>query len=210
MPTYPLIRRAGHLIVDRGAGLELLDTGSPLTMPLPEVAQRVVGSDVRTLLGTDQLGEVPFCLDLRADTIEFGTELTPGPNATRHPLQLMMGIPVLGITTSAGAREAFFDTGAPIGYGAPDDLDRHPMVDERSDFHPAIGTFTTPIYEVPITIGQRTVTVEVGTLPPLLGGLMGLTGATWIVGPSAFEGRRVVVDLAAEEPVLWDADAEGR
>jgi hypothetical protein len=38
-------------------------------------------------------------------------------------------------------------------------------VDEADDFYPAFGTFRTPIYEIPVRIGEAAFTMRVGSLP---------------------------------------------
>jgi hypothetical protein len=205
MTSYPLTLRAGHLLVDRGTGLELIDTGSPISMPLPEIARRVVGEDVTRLIGCDELERVAFTLDLAENRMRLSS---PARNRTAHPRELplsrVMGVPVLTIGTPAGARPAFFDTGAPLCYGDPEELAGIEIIGERDDFHPLMGAFRTPVRLVELRVGMRRVTTVVGELPPALGMMLGLTGTRWIVGPSAFAGRRVRIELRADGGTLLD------
>ncbi len=201
MTSYPLTLRAGHLLVDRGTGLELIDTGSPISMPLPEIARRVVGDDVTRLIGCDELERVPWTLDLASFRLRLGG---PRPTGGGVPISRVMGVPVLKVETPAGERAAYFDTGAALSYGDAADLAGIPVTGERDDFHPMIGQFRTVVREVRLRIGRRAVLVEVGELPPTLGRLLGLTGTQWILGPSAFAGRSIRIELKAGGGMLWD------
>jgi hypothetical protein len=116
-------------------------------------------------------------------------------------------VPVLTVGTPSGDRAAYFDTGAPLCYGDPDDLEGIPVIGERDDFHPMHGAFRTPVRSVQIMVGARAVTVEVGELPPTLGVLLGMTGTRWIVGPTAFAGRCLRVELSERGGRLWDLAA---
>lgn len=201
MSSYPLSLRAGHLLVDRGTGIELIDTGSPISMPLPEIARRVVGEDVTRLIGCDELERVPWTLDLASFRLRLGG---PRPTGGGVALSRVMGVPVLKVETPAGERAAFFDTGAALSYGDAADLAGIPVTGERDDFHPMIGQFRTVVREVRLRIGRRAVLIEVGELPPTLGRLLGLTGTQWILGPSAFAGRSIRIELEAGGGMLWD------
>lgn len=208
MPTYPLTIREGHLLVDRGSGLELIDTGSPVSMPVPEIAREIVGADVVHLIGCDELARAPFVLDLVNDRVRFECTAEP-PSSVGAPLPLgsVLGVPVLTVGTPSGDRAAFFDTGAPLCYGDPEDLEGIPVIGERDDFHPMHGAFRTTVRLVQLMVGDRAVTVEVGELPPMLAMLLGMTGTRWIVGPTAFPGRCLRVELGESGGRLWDLAA---
>jgi len=205
MTSYPLTLREGHLLVDRGTGLELIDTGSPISMPLPEIARRVVGDDVTRLIGCDELERVPFTLDFANGLMHLGSKSRDvAGSAEGLPLSRILGVPVLTVGTPAGARAAFFDTGAPLCYGDPSDMAGIPVIGERDDFHPLMGEFRTLVRRVTLRIGAREVVTEVGELPPALGMVLGLSGTRWIVGPSAFRRRRVRIELRPGGGTLWD------
>jgi hypothetical protein len=191
-------RENDHLLRRGPEGIELIDTGSPISMPAPEEAIRAVHPDLRRLVGMDELSRGPLIIDWTdglvrqpADPSEIDT-----PVATA-PLTLMMGIPSIEIRHARRAADrdqpsmALIDTGAPISYAPRQAVEGLMPVGEASDFLPMFGEFTTPLHRVRIEALGEERTILVGVLPPLFEAALGmLSDAPWILGAEFLQGRR--------------------
>jgi hypothetical protein len=194
----PLEIRHGHILRVGQDGLELIDTGSPISMPLPAEARELLGDDVVRLVGMDELGRSPFAINWA------NAELTiskPAPSECPHaPMKSVFGIPCITIVVGACANRrevpALLDTGAPISYAPEAFVNGLAPHGEATDFYPGLGTFTTPLYHAPIDALGVAQTIPVGVLPPMLATALSLVGPdTWILGRHFFEGRHLHVDL---------------
>ena len=189
-----LIVKNGHLLVRRDGLLDLIDTGSPFTMAAPEMVSEAVGEQVDRILGTDELAKEIVIFDLAAGVVTFNAEDPAEVAWLAAPS--MLGVPQLRVSTPMGEAMALLDTGAWLGYGPAEAMADRPMVREVEDFHPMLNEpLLSRVYRLPIALAGREVELEMGVLPPALGGLLAMIGCAWIVGPSLFEGRRLVLDL---------------
>jgi len=199
MPDHSLSTRivANHLVRETPSGLELLDTGSPISMPVPEEARRHVHPDLTRLVGMDELGAQPFLLDWDSGLFIPGH---PEPEvAESAELKLRMAIPttMIDIVENGRSKRAvvILDTGAPICYAPSGAVAGARTVGELTDFYPGIGEFTTTLYEVRIAFLGREQNIRVGVLPTLLQmALSLLANDAWILGGDFFAGRRLWVD----------------
>jgi hypothetical protein len=200
-------RENDHLLRRTRDGIELIDTGSPISMPAPEEAIRAVHPDLRRLVGMDELARGPLVIDWTdglvkqpADPSEIRGMDTPVATA---PLTLMMGIPSIEIRHARRAKDrgqpsmALIDTGAPISYAPRQAVEGLTPVGEASDFLPMFGEFTTPLHRVRIEVLGEVRTLRVGVLPPLLEAALGmLSDSPWILGAEFLKGRRYCLDVA--------------
>lgn len=190
--------RHGHLLRRGPHGLELIDTGSPLSMPLPSEVRKVLGDDVTRLVGMNELAQHAFLLDWA--NRELDLEPLRSPEGPFIPLKNVLGIPCIEIRAGGlkadHAVPALLDTGAPISYAPAHLLTDVAPHGEATDFYPMIGTFTTPLYHAAIDVFGVTQVIPVGVLPPLLAGLLSVVGPdTWILGGHFFDGRRLHLDM---------------
>ncbi len=196
MSVHPLEVRNGHLLVARDGGIDLLDTGSPLTMPAPSVVHEHVGPDVTRLVGTDLMAGEVIEIDFAAKTVTFGA--MPGPAVPWIEVRSLFGVPCLTIGTPWGDQEAILDTGATLNLGPAEQMEGIEVVGTVTDFLPTGTTLETQVRTLELSIGGRSVTVRVGELPEEVGGLLGAFGGPqWIIGTSLFVGRRLLLDLGA-------------
>jgi hypothetical protein len=136
MNTLPLQLRDGHVFVEIGGDLWLLDTGAPTSFGTSQsltiageqfsldtsylgltatTLSRFVGVPCVGLLGGDILGRFDHILDTAGGRLTVSTtELSHGGQGL--PLDEFMGIPI--VTARVGTRDyrMFFDTGAQISY----------------------------------------------------------------------------------------------
>ena len=199
-------RHKDHLLRQGPLGVELIDTGSPISMKAPEEAVRAVHPDLRHLVGMDELARGPLLIDWSHGLVR--QTLTPSdlrqmetPHATTI-LRRLMGVPAIEIRTERPRSDrteestALIDTGAPISYVPSDTVAGLEPVGEAQDFMPLFGDFTTPLYDVTIEVLGATQTIRVGVLPPLLEAALGrLLSSPWILGADFLRGRRIVMDF---------------
>ncbi len=200
--TTRLLEINDHIVRSTPNGLELIDTGSPASMPIPEEAKAFVDPRLTRLIGMDELGRAPFALDWSAATL---VQSAPRPEAAVFSsLRSVMSIPSIPLSVHTAGQpapaHALLDTGAPLGYAPAAAVDSLTSVGSREDFFPGMGSFTTPVFDVEIeALGLRQ-RVRVGVLPPLLAMTLSLLGPdTWILGADFFRGRRLWIDTRNAE-----------
>jgi len=211
MNTLPLQLRDGHLFVELGGELWLLDTGAPtsfgtsrnLTIAGEQFSlgtsylgltaatlSQFVGAPCVGLLGADVLGRFDHLLDTTGGRLTVSTaELSLSGQTVR--LDEFMGIPI--VTARVGGRDyrMFFDTGAQISYFQDDSLAEFPSAGIVTDFYPGVGQFQTDTHDVPVSLGGVAFTLRCGTLPGLLGMTLRMAGTKGIVGNAILSNRSV-------------------
>jgi len=209
--TLPLQLRDGHLFVELGGELWLLDTGAPssfgtsrsLTIAGEQVSlgtnyldltaatlSQFVGVPCAGLLGADALGRFDHLFDSTTGRLTVSTaELSHSGQTV--PLGEFMGIPI--VTARVGGRlyRMFFDTGAQISYFQDDSLTAFPSAGTVTDFYPGIGVFKTDTYDVPISLDGVSFTLRCGTLPGLLAMTLMMASTDGIVGNAILSNRTV-------------------
>ena len=206
----------GHQIIRLPEGTALLDTGSPADIGrgvgfelrgsiwrpphfqagVLDIVSAHLGTDIDWLLGAPFLNSHRTTLDPHRGRVTFSDGDLDVPSSHAVPIRLESGVPRIEISVRHNGRvtSAVLDSGAPLSYAPTADIAGLPQVRIADDFHPSIGTYRTPVYEVPISVGQRAMTVDVGNLPP---GLKAIFGDIWIVGADFFRDRVITVDYPA-------------
>jgi len=211
MNTLPLQLRAGHLFVELGGELWLLDTGAPTSFGMSRrltIAgeQFILGTDYLGLtaatltqfvglpcvglLGADVLGRFDHLFDSIAGRLTVSTaELSHSGQTVR--LDEFMGIPI--ITARVGGRQyrMFFDTGAQISYFQGESLTEFPSAGSVTDFYPGVGQFQTDTHDVPVSLDGVSFTLRCGTLPGLLAPTLMMASTEGIVGNAILSNRTV-------------------
>jgi hypothetical protein len=211
MDTLPLQFRDGHVFVELGGELWLLDTGSPTSFGTTHnltiageqfrLATSCLGLSAATLsqfvgvpcvglLGADVLGRFDHIVDTAGGRLTVSTtELSHSGQSVR--LDEVMGIPIVTARVGSCDYRMFFDTGAQISYFQDDSLAEFPSAGSITDFYPGVGQFQTETHEVPISIGGVAFTLRCGTLPDLLGMTLMTAGTAGIVGNAVLRSRTV-------------------
>lgn len=211
MPEVRLELLDGHLIADAGPRL-LLDTGSPasfsnrgsiqwagrdrhvdksaLGLDADELS-RLVGTPLDGLVGGDLLSLHPFTVDLERGVCGF-REPASDPHTTELRVELARGVPVATVELDGAPTRTCVDTGAKLSYLEEAHTRGLEPVDVADDFYPAFGTFRTPIYEIPVRIGEAAFTMRVGSLPSALSSMLGTLGIAAILGTGVFRRFPVV------------------
>jgi hypothetical protein len=218
-----------HLLVHLDGRLALVDTGAPFdigrgraTVLLGEawtpptdharfldVAEEHVGVAVEWLIGHPTLSRCRLLLDWLGRRARFARGALPLPGATARPIDLGLPVPRIEIVVAGDPDTrvlAVLDSGAALSY-APTSATagRVPVRCER-DFHPMVGAYETDVFAIPIQIGERSLVIEAGHLPPELHALAHVGGG-WILGSDFFRDRTIVLDYAGR--VVLDAPGAG-
>ena len=205
----------GVVCAELDSGPVILDTGSPVslgdgstynldgitcqTQPSLllyswESVRASIPFDASALIGTDQLEQSAFKLDVRDSTFEWIPALKNG----KH-LQRMTGIPLVDIQLMDTEHSFFLDTGASITYVTDENiLSSCTRVGDVDDFHPLIGKFTSPLYEAMIVFAGETVSTKIGGLPRLFSMSMEPFGVTGILGTEVLAKGVLSLDLHNE------------
>ncbi|MFM1749820.1 MAG: hypothetical protein RLZZ188_3486 [Verrucomicrobiota bacterium] len=211
MNTLPLKLRDGHLFVELGGELWLLDTGAPTSFGTSRsitiagehftlgtsylgltaaTLSQFVGVACVGLLGADVLGRFDHIFDTAAGGLTVSTaELSHGGQTVR--LDEFMGIPIVTARVGGSDYRMFFDTGAQISYFQEDSLSEFPAAGSVTDFYPGVGQFQTETHEVPVSLGGVAFTLRCGTLPGLLGMTLMMASTEGIVGNAILSNRTV-------------------
>lgn len=209
MQTLPLQFRDGHLFVELGGELWLLDTGALTSFGISRsltiagerfsfstsylgltaaTLSQFVGVPCVGLLGADFLGRFDHFFDTTGGRLTISTaELSHSGQTVR--LEAFMGIPIVTARVGGRGYRMFFDTGAQISYFQDGSLTEFPFAGRVTDFYPGFGQFQTDTHHVQVGLGDCAFTLRCGTLPGLLGTTLMLAGTSGIIGNQIMENR---------------------
>ena len=210
---YDIRLSRGHVLIDGGEGLLLVDTGSPMSFhelgrirlcggeyrvpaSLPgagaDYVSDKVGERVAGLVGMDILGPLGVRVDVPGGKLTFypSTEGTaPVPSGVSG-----LGYVFADMTVAGRPARVILDTGAPVSYISPSFTEGLVAVDHVTDFNPMVpgDTFETPIFEFPASFAGCDFQMRAGHLPGLFTGMLSMLGVDGVVGMEIF-GRMPVV-----------------
>ncbi|MCX6053361.1 MAG: VWA domain-containing protein [Chloroflexi bacterium] len=211
----------GHLIARIESKTILVDTGVPVSVGSPaewyflnEVhplsqgfmgvdlpyLNRMVGTQIDILLGSDILKKYHLTLDLARERITFSAR-APFRGSTAIPMTTFMGVPMASFEVAGLSTPMFIDTGAKLSYVKQQVAAQYPTVGKEKDFYPGMGEFETTVYEVPFQLGRLNFTLRCGVLPPLLEKTLFATGKQGIVGTELYQ--KYLVDLAFPDNAIY-------
>ena len=218
----PLLLSQGHLLLEIEDKTYLLDTGSPVSLgdpfsftlagepfclepsPEPDPIQRnkkelekLVGRPFHALLGLDLLARFLLVLDLKNKLALFNPKEPPAYSLClpfSYPMGRGISIP---LSIGASTFQALVDTGAPLSYIAPQYVQTLSPVGKAEDFSPLLGSFRTDVYEVACYLGTQPMPLRAGVFTPSLEVIAHLKQIGAILGPSFFEGKRLIFDFKA-------------
>jgi len=209
MTTLQLLFKDGHLFVELGEELWLVDTGatnsfgatrsltiageqfsidtSYLGLTADTLAQ-FVGVRCAGLLAADILGHFDLIFNAPGETLTVSTsELSY--NGESIQLSEFMGIPIVNVQLQGNDYRMFFDTGAQFSYLQDEIITDFPAIGKVTDFYPGIGQFQTDIYEILVLISGVSFTLHSGRLPGILGATLEMASAQGIVGNEILRHR---------------------
>jgi hypothetical protein len=190
----PLELRHHHLFTQRRGRRELIDTGSPLSLPAADLgsAAERVGVRFDRLVGMDELGSAPFLLDLPQRRLLLDA---PPARADAFPVDFGLGVPRLRLSLEGRPLDAVLDTGAALSYLPAAVLPDTPPLGSYEDFHPVLASpFRTELHRVEMQIGVRRLTTVAGRLPRILQDALDLFGCRAILGLPVLRRAAMLLD----------------
>lgn len=206
--TYPYNMVDGHIIVTSDDGkICLIDTGSPVSVGSGEdvlfagrrhplqtdcLGQSIdkltehVRTRIDVLIGVDILNQYDNSIDHERQVLEFSDE-EDDVEGEAIPVELLSGIPVLEADVGGRRIKVFFDTGAPVSYARKEIVQAFPRVGTADDSHITCGAFQTDLHRVPVRLGSRTFTLDIGILPHAQEKALLAVGVEGILGTALLE-----------------------
>jgi hypothetical protein len=193
MKTYKLETVDGHLLAHLPQGLSLIDTGSPISMQPPTIVLDAIQRPIKHLLGNDELSRSRILLDsVNGEYVRHVDRIA----GEEFPLRPCLGVFQIALTFRGQQWHACLDSGARLSYVTPEAVDGLTAIGSEPDFHPLLGAFDVPVYELAITVGSRTIAGRFGVLPESLGSILTMFGLNgWILGSDFFRDRSIILDL---------------
>lgn len=228
--TYEFRWVNDHIVFNSPKGDQILvDTGAPVNVGHPgtqklQIGDRQanvysamgafniptiregVGAKIDLLLGIDGLALHTVVIDDEKRIITFGEE-SAFTGWRWFPTTRKYGTTVRTARVFSKLFPVFLDTGsAGITYVHPETVAGLPVLEEKHDFFPGYGNFTTPVYRVPIGIDDLTMTLRCGVLPEGLSStLLGVGEAKRIIlGNEILKYADLGLDYTTVgEPAIW-------
>ena len=217
MKTFDIDLFDGHLIIENNGMKVLVDTGSPVSISNNpsflfmeheySCYTNFLGKDINSvsellnynidvLMGLDIISKYYILTDYELRKVTFSSDpIEFTPIYTIPLLAGREGYVCINLTIKDRIVKLALDTGAKISYIDKSLTEGETMIEERDDFHPGIGHFQTPIYAMETFIGERSIPVNFGILPPTLAMLLQLLGIKGAIGFDLFNAFRVLMDF---------------
>lgn len=210
MKTFDIVMANGHILINNGEGYILIDTGNPVsfhksgrmalgddTFDVPTSFMGVdcdyvsshVGVPVEGMLGMDFIASHNTLIDVPGKTVILDAD-TEG--YVEIPSLVTRDRVMIDLSIEGRSTRVFLDTGAPVSYVDSSLTAGLVPCGNANDFHPFIGEFTTPLFDVRARIGDRDFELKAGNLPFLMQFTLNACGAYGAIG----------LDLLKQIPVL--------
>lgn len=199
---YSIIMSRGHILIDCGGDVLLVDTGSPVSFHengsirigdevFPVAASLMgvdssyvsdkVGRPVSGLLGMDIIGRLGIKIDVP------GGKLSISPSTevlARVPSEQGLGYVSMEMSVAGRPAKVILDTGAPTSYISKSFTQGLTPVGQVTDFNPMVpgDTFETPVFELPAAFAGKEFTMKAGHLPANLQMMLSMLGVDGVVG----------------------------
>lgn len=207
----------GHLILNENGKDILVDTGSPVTLSREtdflfmgvhhHVATNAGGHTVEglaqlmdypfdVLLGMDIMSDLSVFVDYRNKQISFSDEGFDYDGFSELNIQKgMLGAITIPLTVKGYLMNFALDTGAKISYVDDKCVSSEIPVEERDDFNPLVGHYTTSIFDMQAMIGNTLFPVRFGILPHSLSMPLKMMGIDGVIGYDLFAAFTVIMDF---------------
>ena len=223
MDTFPAKLLDGHVIIRMNTFDYIVDTGSPFSFGrgstivirgktftinisgamglTAESISSLSGLQVDGLIGMDIL--MHFDIRLTRDQVTFSlTAIHHADAAIKIPIvETILGVPVINLRIDHQDRRMFFDTGAKVSY-LSEELLVGDSVGQMEDFYVTIGTYTTNIYKIDVSIGGTVETLTFGSLPSSIRGLIGMGRTKGIIGTELLKKYSLILSNSTRILIL--------
>lgn len=199
---YSIIMSRGHILIDCGGDVLLVDTGSPVSFhengdihigdEVFPVATSLMGVDssyvsdkvgrpVSGLLGMEIIGRLGMKIDVPGGKLSISPS-TEGMN--RVPSEMGLGYMSMEMSVAGRPAKVILDTGAPTSYISKSFTQGLTPVGQVTDFNPMVpgDSFETPVFELPAAFAGKEFTMKAGHLPANLQMMLSMLGVDGVVG----------------------------
>jgi len=156
---------------------------------------QLLGYDLDVLMGMDVLSIYKILIDYHNHQMTVSDEELILENAVRVPIKYQMGRLLMQLSVKGEILTFALDTGAKISYIHHSITDGEVAQETQHDFHPYIGQFDTPIFNVMASIGDSTFPVRFGNLPLELELALGMINWHGVIGSDLFHAFTVLLDI---------------
>ena len=208
----------GHIVVNVEGNPYLLDTGAPFSVgyepiticgrefPVEQCYMGVTGSYlseqvgvlIEGMIGADILQYFNLGIYETERMLQFSRRSAAGDVVI--PVQDYLGIPVLCVKIGDRVRRMFFDTGAPLSYLLPEDLQGTEPDGRYEDFYPLLGNFQTEVYTRDVHLGGLFCVLKFGELPEELHPLLQAGNVQGVIGTELL--KHFAINLSIRDKVL--------
>jgi hypothetical protein len=217
MKTFNIVPFDGHLIFEDSGKTILVDTGSPVTISSfgnitfmeqsfvaktamagnnAETLSELIGRNIDVLMGMDILTQFHVQINYHLNKIIFSREPIPMDGAISvHIESGLMGGIIIPMCVDGKTLKFVLDTGAKISYINNEFTVGSRVIDTRDDFNPAVGRFTTPIFEKEVSIANNKFIVNFGNLPSILEMTIKFMKVDGIIGYDLLNNFVVLIDF---------------
>lgn len=208
----------GHLIISEAGKTLLLDTGSPISLadsPIFEFMgeefhsqciadgfdihniSEQLGKDIDVLVGIDVLEKFLLKTDYQRYILDVDTEFNPNETDGEaiHIKKSALGVFDLPLKVDGQTLDFALDTGAKISYINSRMTSSESPIEERADFYPMFGFFTTPVFEKDVRIGDMHFSCLFGNLPGMIEMPLSMIGSDGIISFDLFNNFKVTLDF---------------
>ncbi len=208
----------GHLLINEDGKTLLLDTGSPVSLTdlssfsfrghefnghrniggkgVSEVSQQL-GRDIDVLVGMDVLHQFTLIVDYK-NLILGVFEQNPTECINECAIYLnkaAMGAITIPMSVDGQIFNFALDTGAKISYINRRVTSSDTPTENRQDFNPVLGYFSTPIFPKDVEIGGKDFLCDFGNLPQMAEIPLKMMGIDGVIGFDLFRAFKVCVDF---------------
>ncbi len=217
MKTFNIDLYDGHLIFEDNGLKVLVDTGCPVTIGkdtrfdfmgqqfqclmdfggtgISEISAQL-GYDIDVFMGMNLIQQFYIQTDYKKKEIAFSTDMIPfNPVCTLPIIRGRVGEVCIDLTVKGKCVRLALDTGAKISYIDEAFTDGETKVETRDDFNPLFGQFSTSIYAMEASVGNRSFSVNFGTLPPVMAMPLKMMGIYGAIGFDLFSTFAVLMDF---------------
>lgn len=217
MKTFELTLIDGNPIIEANDQVILVDTGNPKTFSKTgnltfmdrdfhvskgmigcdlEIISNMVGKPIDVMLGMDIISKFSFLFDYQNKKLTIAEHIEPIVGYFEAPISTVLGTILLHLDVNGNSLKMALDTGARISYLNSNYTDGMTATETRSDYHPNMGNFETPIYpvETGITENEKFI-AKFGVLPKAFEMALSMIGVKGVIGYDLLNNYQVLIDL---------------
>lgn len=208
----------GHLLIHEDGKTLLLDTGSPVSLTnmnsflfgghefsghrniggkgISEVSEQL-GKDIDVLVGMDVLHLFTLIIDYKNLILGVYEQNPTDYNnvCTVHLNKVAMGAITIPMSVEGTILNFALDTGAKISYINHRITSSDTPTDNRQDFNPLFGYFSTPIFPKSVKVGDMDFLCNFGNLPQMAELPLSMMGIGGVIGFDLFSAFKVCLDF---------------